>query len=301
MFETHRDVSSVSDGTRVAGTAGPCKPVDRQHGRADMHTHSVYSHDSVCEIEAMCRSQLSKGTTVFAVTDHCDVFAYNQYDIYSPLVSAAATVEKLNKIYGGDCLLLSGVEISEGFWYPQEYQKVHDLLPYDVIIGSVHCVKCPDYEMPYSAIDFSKFTDEQIHTYLDCYFDDIITMLNTTDFDVLAHLTCPMRYIVGKYGRKVDLQAFDGKITHILDTIRHKGIALEVNTSSYAALGDSLPGRDILKQYADRGGQLLTLGSDAHVAENASSNFDRAITALKEIGFRTVYYYKQRQAYPLSI
>lgn len=49
---------------------------------ADMHTHSVNSHDSVCEIEDMCLMQIKRGTNIFAVTDHCDVFSYKDYDIY---------------------------------------------------------------------------------------------------------------------------------------------------------------------------------------------------------------------------
>ena len=268
---------------------------------ADMHTHSVNSHDSVCEIEDMCLSQIKKGTKIFAVTDHCDVFKYNKYDIYTPIKNSAETVRLLNEKYKGKCLILSGVEISEGFWYNREYEKIHSLLSYDVILGSVHCVKFKDFEMPYSAIDFSKFTSEQIYSYMDCYFNDITTMLSTTDFDVLAHMTCPIRYITGKYGIQVDLSVFDGKITGILKAIIKRGIALEVNTSGYAALNDSIPDREILKKYFDMGGYLLTLGSDAHIAENASYFFDKAIEALKETGFKNIYYYKNRKAYQINV
>lgn len=31
---------------------------------ADMHTHSEFSHDSVCKIEDMCLSQIEKGTKI---------------------------------------------------------------------------------------------------------------------------------------------------------------------------------------------------------------------------------------------
>ena len=268
---------------------------------ADMHTHSVNSHDSVCEIEDMCLSQIKKGTSIFAVTDHCDVFSCKDYDIYTPIKNSAETVRILNEKYNGKCLMLRGIEIGEGFWYKGELKKILNIIPYDVILGSVHCVKFKDFETPYSGIDFSKFSNEQLYSYMDCYFNDIIEMLNTMDFDILAHMTCPIRYITGKYGVKIDLSVFNGKITDILGVIIRKRIALEVNTSSYSALNDSMPGKEILKKYFDMDGYLITLGSDAHVADNASNCFDKAINTLKEIGFKNVYYYKNRKAYQIDI
>lgn len=275
--------------------------MNKQKLIADMHTHSVNSHDSVCEIEDMCIAQINKGTNIFAVTDHCDICSYGDYDIYTPIKKSAETVRLLNEKYNGKCLMLAGVEISEGFWFKNEYKKIHSLLPYDVILGSVHCVKFKDFEMPYSKIDFSKFTNEQIYSYMDCYFDDIITMLDTTDFDILTHLTCPVRYIVGKYGVNVDLSVFEDKITEILNAIIKRKIALEVNTSSYSLFNDSMPHKEILKKYFDMGGYLLTLGSDAHIAQNASYCFDKAINTIKEIGFKDIYYYKDRKAHKINI
>lgn len=292
---------AVSLGADVIETNGQIKPENNKNIIADMHTHSVNSHDSVCEIEDMCLMQIKRGTNIFSVTDHCDVFSYKDYDIYTPIRNSADTVRALNKKYGGKCLILSGVEISEGFWYKSEYEKIHNLLPYDVILGSVHCVKYKDLEKPYSGIDFSRFTTEQIYSYLDCYFNDMLEMLSTTDFDVLTHMTCPLKYITGKYGIKVDLSAFDGKITEILKVVINKRIALEVNTSSYALLNDSMPCKDILKKYFNMGGYLITLGSDAHIAENASYCFDKAIETLKEIGFKNIFYYKNREAHQINI
>ena len=191
---------AVSLGADIIETNGQIKPENNKKIIADMHTHSVNSHDSVCEIEDMCLMQIKRGTNIFAVTDHCDVYSYNDYDIYTPIRNSADTVRALNKKYDGKCLILSGVEISEGFWHKSEYEKTHNLLPYDVILDSVNCVKYKDLEKPYSGIDFSRFTTEQIYSYLDCYFNDMLEMLSTTDFDVLTHITCPLRYITGKYG-----------------------------------------------------------------------------------------------------
>ena len=268
---------------------------------ADMHTHSEYSHDSVCSIEDMCISQISKGTKIFAITDHCDVFSFKDYDIFAPIKEAYNEVATLNKKYHNKCLLLSGVEISEGFWFPEENKKIHNLVPYDVIIGSVHCVKCKDLNIPYSEINFSHLSIEKIYEYLDCYFNDIITMLENTDFDILAHLTCPLRYIVGKYGLSIDLKAYDEQITKIFELIIDKNIALEINASSYGVLNVFMPNESLIKKYYSMGGNLITLGSDAHIAKNASINFDKAIDTLKEIGFENICYFKDREINTINI
>jgi histidinol-phosphatase (PHP family) len=267
----------------------------------DMHTHSENSHDSQCKIEAMCLAQINRGSKFMAVTDHADIYSYDDYDIYTPIRRGYETVEALNEKYKGQIQLLSGLEISEGFWFPQEYEKMRTLAPYDVVLGSVHCVRYKDLRAAYAATDFSKLTEAEVYEYLEAYFSDIIDMMNATDIDVLTHLTCPLRYITGKYGFAIDLGRFADKIHTILQYIIEHEIALEVNTSSYKVLNDFMPGRDIIQKYYDMGGRIITLGSDAHVAENAAIYFEEATAFLKEIGIENVYYYIKRQKYPFPL
>ena len=285
----------------IIETNGELKPILYNNTFADMHTHSQFSHDSVCPIEEMCLSQIQKGTKIFAVTDHCDVFAFKDYDIFTPIENAFDEVKLLNNKYKDKCLLLSGVEISEGFWFPEQYKKIHNLVPFDVLIGSVHCVKCDGLEMAYSKIDFSKLSEEKIYQYLNCYFNDIITMLKNTDFDILAHLTCPLRYIYGKFGISIDLKNFDEQILKILETIIKRNIALEINVSAFNVLKDFMPNKEIIEKYYDMGGRLVTLGSDAHISKNASIGFENAIKTLKEIGFENICYFKNRKINKIQI
>lgn len=268
---------------------------------ADMHTHSENSHDSVCKIEDMAVAQMNCGTNIFAVTDHFDTYSFDDYDIFTPIKKAHETVIELNERLNNKCQILSGIEISEGFWFPNVYNKVTNLIEFDIILGSVHLVRYKDMRKAYSCIDFSKCSKETIYEYLDTYFDDVITLLDTTDFDVLTHLTCPLRYITGKYKIDVDITRYYKKIERILNRIIKSKIALEVNTSSYCMLNSFMPPYDVLRMYRDLGGYLITLGSDAHQIENASINFDLAKETLKELGFKSVYYYVNRNPYQILI
>lgn len=282
-------------------TSGQLKPCMRKGIRADMHTHSENSHDSICKIEDMYFSQIKKGNRIFAVTDHFDTASFDEYDIFTPIKTAVKTVENLNEKYGNENLILSGIEISEGFWHPQSYQKVMDMSEYDVIIGSVHLVKYKDLTCAYSSIDFTKLDKDTIVEYMDAYFDDVLTMTETENFDILAHLTCPIRYIKGKYNIDIDLACYEKKIDMILQAIIQKGIALEVNTSSFDKLNDFMPTIDILKKYHDMGGYLITLGSDAHVDTDAAKHFDEAIDTIKKIGFENIFFYKKRNPLQITI
>ncbi|MBE6565335.1 MAG: DUF4298 domain-containing protein [Ruminococcaceae bacterium] len=267
---------------------------------ADMHTHSESSHDSVERIERMRERQREKGIGLFAVTDHFDTDSFTDYDVFTPIEKACKTARRLTA--DGDIPeVFAGVEISEGFWHPDVYEKVMGLCDYDVIIGSVHCVKYKELTKAYSKIDFSHMPEQTILEYIDAYFDDMMTMLDTEDFDVLAHLTCPLRYINGIYKRSIGIEHFLPKIDAILKTIINRGIALEVNTSSFDLLGDFMPSADLLKRYYDMGGYLITLGSDAHTAEQAARHFDKAVEVVCEIGFQHIYYYHRRRPFPLEI
>ncbi len=268
---------------------------------ADMHTHSENSHDSVCKIEDMYNAQMACGTDIFAVTDHFDTYSFNDYNIFTPIRRAYDKVQELNEKNSGRGLILAGVEISESFWFPAEYEKIKALADFDVIIGSVHCVKHEDLTKPYSTIDFGKLDERTVIEYLNSYFNDIGTMLEALDFDIAAHLTCPLRYINGKYKRKIDISSFEEKIEGLLCKIISSGKALEVNTSYLSIFGDLMPDEWIIRRYRSLGGELITLGSDAHIAENASLNFDKALETLKNIGFENVYYYQKRTPKALKI
>ena len=268
---------------------------------ADMHTHSENSHDSKCKIEDMMKSQITKGTNIFAVTDHFDTYSYNDYDIFTPIKCAYDTVAELNAKYGDKCKILSGLEISEAFWFPEEYKKIKDSLDFDVVIGSVHCMRNEYHYGSFVKLDYSPLPQGAIDKIVDQYLEDILTMIDFMDFDILAHITYPLRYIVARDKRQIDLQNFNRKVDLIFDEIIKRNIALEINTSSFDRLSDFMPSTDMIKRYYEKGGRLITLGSDAHVAERASIDFDKAVATLKEIGFDGIYYYEKRNPVKIHI
>ncbi len=268
---------------------------------ADMHTHSEHSHDSVCPIVDMAEAQKNNGTKIFAVTDHCDIEYFESQNLERIVGDSVLDADK-NNFQFEDIEILRGVEIGEGFWHKEVTEKMVSMTKYDVIIGSVHAVKFEGYEMPYSQINFADMGKQESERYFDKYLDDMIYMIGNTEFDILAHLTCPLRYINGKYSLNVDCKNYKSKITNILKLIIEKDIALEVNTSCKGSNYDEfMPEEWIVALYKEMGGHLITLGSDAHISDNASYCFDSAVEMLKRNGFDGACYYKNRTAYKYEI
>ena len=105
--------------------------------------------------------------------------------------------------------------------------------------------------------------------------------------DVLAHLTCPLRYINGKYKRNVSSRRYEEKIIEILKYIIENAIAMEINTSGIGN-GFLMPDEWIIKKFKDMDGYLVTLGSDTHMSQNVGNGFGEVLEILKEYGFAGV-------------
>ena len=289
-------------GADIAETDGQIKPVMNVGMSVDMHTHSDHSHDSTMKMAEVRAAQVAAGTSMAAVTDHSDVGYYKTREAFGCIEESVKEVATLNARNDSPCRLLAGVEVGEGIFYPDKLRYVERLCDYDVIIGSVHCTVRGDELVAYSCRNFSEESDEEVDEFMHAYFSDMKKMLEVANFDTLAHLTCPLRYVVGKHGKRVDMSRYESDVNEILQTIIEKGIALEVNTSSLSLkLGDFVPATDILKKYRDMGGYLITLGSDAHIAKEASVNFEAAKKHLKSLGFENIFYYKKRRSYQCKL
>lgn len=282
----------------IIETTGVIKPAHEDGQVFDMHVHSRHSHDSKAPVAACAESCVEKGISGFAVTDHFDVQYHQERDILGYIDGSVKETEAAANDYAGQVKILKGVEIGEGIWceaYVQELLRRHD---FDAVLSSVHAVRYKDLQRPYSGIDFGAMSDEDLDGYLTLYFDEVFTMLERIPFDIVSHLTCPLRYINGKYKRAVDITKYEKQIEKILKAMIDQSLALEVNTSCDAFL---MPDEWIIKKYKEMGGYLVTIGSDAHVPQNVGKSFGKAVDVLRKLGFENYYYYENRIGIPCKV
>ena len=286
----------------IVETTGTIKPIRTVGGYCDMHVHSHNSHDSRAPIAATAEEAIKNGVKIFAITDHSDTQYYFSGEIPQRIAASVKEVRETAPQYEGKVEILTGCEIGEMVWdefHADELLHAHD---YDVIIGSVHAVRYKEWSDPYSMIDLRTVPTEEMPGFMDKYFDEVLETLEKLPCDIMAHLTCPLRYINGKYNLNFDIRPYEKKIERILQFIIDHGIAMEVNTSGkIGENGYYMPDEWIIEKYHDMGGYLITLGSDAHVSENIGRAFEETLRMLKQFGFRNYFYCKKRRLLPCTL
>lgn len=262
----------------------------------DSHTHTSASHDANCPAEALCDDAVQRGLRGVTITDHCDMEYCKEQNM--PLLVSHSVQEALRvrEKYASRLNVLLGVEIGEGFWFPKETAEITASFPFDAVLGSVHAVRLEGLSMPYSLIDFSGFSEAALRQLLSQYFEDMLAMAEEMDFDILTHLTCPLRYINGKYRKNISYAPYLPSIERLLKKIISRGIALELNASGLGTPWNTLmPDQRILELYRALGGTLITLGSDSHTADRAGYGLAEAANLLKRCGFSGYAYYRARR------
>lgn len=186
--------------------------------------------------------------------------------------------------------LRRGVELGQAILRPEAAERILAKPDIDFVLGSMH----NDPQMgDYYYLHITDIAQGQ--AMLETYFDSLLALSRTDYFDSLAHLTYPLRYMNARDGLGVSLEPFSDLIRQILQTLVHRGKALELNTSGYRNnAGEPLPGKEILAWYRELGGELITIGSDAHEPQHMAQGLTQGMELLRETGFRYLTLYRNR-------
>ena len=260
----------------------------RYHFASDCHNHSNCSPDGSDSVGEMRQRAQELGLWAHTLTDHCE--CQNFPDRYRPRVEQAwKAMEQVPQ--GGGCRFYRGIELGQPNQDPASAQEALSGRNYDFVIGSIHNIR--GYE-DFFFLDYSKVEPEFIDQLLTTYWEEEQEVIAWGNFDSLGHLTYPLRYIEGDHGIPVDLSKHREAIDGIFRALIQKGKALEVNTSGLRQkIGRTLPDLPLLRRYRELGGELVTLGSDAHSTGDLGKGIDEGMELLEEAGFRYFAVYEQ--------
>ena len=91
-------------------------------------------------------------------------------------------------------------------------------------------------------------------------------------------------------------------IDKILETIIRQGIALEVNSAGIRkGLHVPMPNAEYVRRYYDKGGRMVTVGSDAHRVADVGADDLTVYDMLRDIGFTEVCVFRKKQPIFVSI
>ena len=223
----------------------------------DYHMHSRVSfdgHDSGLE---MALAAKNAGLKEICFTDHLD------YDPLGQMGVLAFDTDVYNREY--DTLEVPGLKIRRGMEFgmtPKNLDRFRQDLSrrhFDFVLGSIHFVD--DLDAYYQPFWQGKTVFQAERRYLEATLDCVRIH---DDFDVLAHLTYIAKTHAHPCPRPVSYGEHRELIDEILRVLAAKGKGLELNTSGVDRCGDHLPTADIFRRFRELGGEIVTVGSDAH-------------------------------------
>ena len=267
----------------------------------DCHTHSRHSFDGKEEISALCEQAVSLGLSAYAVTDHCDLYPprYPVEALKTAICQSVDQVAAWRDAHPTTTRILTGFELGEAVDYPDLAEEFLALRPVDLVIGSIH--RTGDI-VDFYYLDCTAIPREETYRLLEDYFRRQIRLVEWGKFDVLAHVTYPLRYIVGDAGIPIDLARFAPLLDELLTGVIARDLSLEVNSSGLRQkIGVPLPDETILKRYYQLGGRRISLGSDAHGLPDLGAGIAGCQQLLKKLGFTELTFYQQRQPHTLSL
>ena len=262
---------------------------------ADQHLHTDNSPDGSHSAILMCERAVELGLRAIAFTDHCEAPEY--YDGYyeKALPQAYFDAVKAKSVFQGRLLVLTGVELGGAVYEEELCRRLLSQYSYDIVLSSLHFVKgAKEYHLiDYRQVDYRPVLEE--------YFKELLRQAKQNLFDSLAHLDYPTRYI-RMQGVACSLKPFADLIDEILKVLVQNGKALEINTSGLSAcFHTTLPGYDVIKRFRDLGGELVTVGSDAHCTASLGGGLEEGIALAHKAGFSYVTMFQRREPVLLKI
>lgn len=263
----------------------------------DLHIHSNFSNDCKYSMENMVKSAVDKNLKAIAFTEHVDFeyggskidFVFNQSDYFKE-------IKRMKNNFKDTIEILSGIELG---MQPHLVTRANDFMSkndYDIVIMSVHTVKRLEL---YDGSFYKDKTPIQIY---EDYYNDLLEILENFDnFDVIGHLNLVERY--NYYLKEIlDLNKYEELLMEVLKKIIEMGKGIEINTSGLRyEIQQLLPSRDIIEIYKKLGGEIVTIGSDAHNPNNICYGYPEVVSLLKELDFKYITIFRNRKKHFIKI
>lgn len=262
--------------------------------------HTAFSTDSEASVRSMLDAAVERGLESVCITDHMDLDFPPQEGEESlgeePLFQFDVdeyfeVLAPLREEYRDRLDVRIGIEIGLQPHLGERYRKLIQASPFDYVIGSVHLIRGMD---PYYGKLFEGRSDEE--AYKEAFVETLRCLEGVQDFDALGHLDYVVRY--GKHqAEEYSYRKFADEIDEVLRKLISMGKGLEMNTGGLKyGLGFCNPHPDVVKRYRELGGEIVTIGADAHRPEHVAYEFKLAAEILKMCGFRYYAEYKERRA-----
>lgn len=254
----------------------------------DSHTHSVLSMDCGAPLAGMAQAAIAAGLDELCVTDHCDLLDGDGVPATGfDWPAARAQYRAVREQVEGKLILRLGLELGSAPYDPEAARQIlaggGDEL--DFVLGSLHNWIGAEHNIDFYFTDFHEdpgLARRALENALDSTWKLVTDSPDC--YDSLAHIIYPLRYMA-RDGQSLSLAGYEDRVRTILTEVARTGHALEVNANRGRDLEVWAP---ILRWFRECGGELVTLGSDAHRPEDMAKGIREAAGLLRDAGFRYV-------------
>ena len=186
-----------------------------------------------------------------------------------------------------------GMELGEPHHCPDVAREAAAQPELDLVLGSLHNLRhtVDFYIYPYSS-------EEECDMLNRAYLAELLEMTEYDCFDVMAHVGYTHRYMHRRgFAAQVTPQLYREELTALFRALIEQGRGIEINASGIRQGITPFPNAECLALYRELGGEIISVGSDAHTAPDAGVGIQPARELLRTLGFRYVTEYKKRKPY----
>ncbi|KAB2889194.1 MAG: histidinol-phosphatase [Desulfobulbaceae bacterium] len=251
----------------------------------DGHVHTRFCHHASGEMEDYVRAAITCGLKKLCFLEHMEVgvryrevtwLTENDFDDYF------REGERLRRIYRDKIGIGLGVEVG---YSPGHLDTLRERLanrPWDRIGLSFHYALLPGQSDHLNLLsrkeeNIRRARDLGADSILSHYFSSLIDAVTQLPADVLCHLDAALRYLPNLTYSPDHLEQIDT----LLDLVRQKRLALEINTSGLPIRGEPFPSAAIVAKAVQREIPLVA-GSDAHRPDDVGRHFDRLADYIRQ-------------------
>jgi histidinol-phosphatase (PHP family) len=246
----------------------------------DGHVHTSLCRHAVGTMEDYVLSAIKKGLRRLVFLEHMESgieYFETTWLSESDFDDFFREGERLKKRYQEILEIGLGVELGYNPICRDELLARIRKRSWDRIGVSYHYYRHPGFPYHLNLVSRKKGNIEAI-SQIDCdqllhhYFDTLIEAVQSLPGTVLCHLDAGLRYQPELHFSAAHTE----KIAALLDVVKAKGMAVEVNTSGFAIRGEPFPSAQFVKMAIDRKIPLVA-SSDAHRPEDVGNHFDRLL------------------------
>ena len=251
----------------------------------DQHIHCQSSPDSHTPLREMAAAARDHGMSAICFTDHIDMdfgdLGDLRWDTRKDVLRAAWADVRENPVKG--ITVRCGIELGEANHDP-EAAKEAALEP-----------GLDFFEYPYES-------EEQCAQLNREYLAELLELTAFPYFDAMAHIGYTSRYMHRDgFATEITAELYRDELAAIYEALIAQGRGIEINVSGLRCGHTSYPNASSLALYHDLGGEIITLGSDAHEPQDASVGIREGAELLRRLGFRYYTVFEKRKPTFLSL